>query len=114
MAFSYPTSVERRTDCLSMILGDDVAEQHLLGWRLEMGEQDPNNPLVTPEMPWDSGSVFTHGTFALDPIDGLWKAWHSDSTSAAMRWAGGEVSPIDRCAVRFHLQRSRLYGYTWE
>ena len=76
MAFSFPTGVKRRTDCLSMILGEDVAEQHMLAWRQELGELDPNNPLVTPAMPWDSGSVFAHGTFAHDPIDGLWKAWH--------------------------------------
>ena len=76
MAFSFPTGVERRTDCLSMILGEDVAEQEMLAWRLEPGELDPNNPLVTPARPWDSGSVFAHGTFAHDPIDGLWKAWH--------------------------------------
>ena len=76
MAFSFPTSVKRRTDCLSMILAEDVAEQHMLAWRQELGELDPNNPLVTPAMPWDAGSVFAHGTFAHDPIDGLWKAWH--------------------------------------
>jgi len=76
MAFSFPTSVKRRTDCLSMILAEDVAEQHMLAWRQELGELDPNNPLVTPAVPWDAGSVFAHGTFAHDPIDGLWKAWH--------------------------------------
>ena len=48
MAYSFPTGVKRRTDCLSMILGDDVAEQHMLAWRQEPGEFDPNNPLVTP------------------------------------------------------------------
>ena len=76
LAYSFPTGVKRRTDCLSMILGDDIAEQHMLAWRQEPGELDPHNPLVTPARPWDSGSVFAHGTFAHDPTDGLWKAWH--------------------------------------
>ena len=65
-----------RTDCLAMILEDDIAEQEQVGWRLESGILDSNNPMIEPKYPWDSGATFSHGTFALDPIDGLWKAWY--------------------------------------
>ena len=40
--------------------------------------------------------------------------WHGDSTSAMARWAGGTRCPLGECAVRFYLERSRLYGYAWE
>ena len=38
----------------------------------------------------------------------------ADSTAAPARWTGGDVCPLNECAVRFHLLRSRLYGYAWE
>ncbi|MYD94465.1 MAG: hypothetical protein F4Y02_12415, partial [Chloroflexi bacterium] len=65
-----------RIDCLSMILDDDIAERDNFGWRVEPASPDPANPLIEPEMPWDQGAVFAHGTFLKDPIDGLWKGWH--------------------------------------
>ena len=65
-----------RIDCLSMILDDDIAERDNFGWRVEPATPDPANPLIEPEMPWDKGAVFAHGTFLKDPIDGLWKGWH--------------------------------------
>ena len=40
--------------------------------------------------------------------------WQGDSTAAPARWSGGAVCPLEECAVRFHLRRSRLYGYAWE
>ena len=40
--------------------------------------------------------------------------WQGDSTAAPARWTGGAVCPLEQCAVRFHLRRSRLYGYAWE
>ncbi len=40
--------------------------------------------------------------------------WHGDSTSATARWTGGSRCPLEECAVRFYLERSRLYGYAWE
>ncbi|MBM4436337.1 MAG: hypothetical protein FJ029_03690 [Actinobacteria bacterium] len=64
-----------RTDCLSMILPEDVYEQDGIAWRLEPGQPDHANPLIEPAMPWDSGAVFSHGTVLRDPIDGGWKAW---------------------------------------
>ena len=78
MAFSFPTGVERRTDCLSMILGEDIAAQEMLAWRLEPGEVGSRTiRWLRRPRPWDNGSVFAHGTFALDPIDGLWKGWQA-------------------------------------
>ncbi len=65
-----------RIDCLSMILDEDIAERDTLAWRVEPAVPDPANPLMEPHFPWDSGAVFAHGTFAKDPIDGLWKGWH--------------------------------------
>ncbi len=65
-----------RIDCLSMILDDDIAQRDTLDWRVEPAVTDPNNPLIEPHFPWDSGAVFAHGTFVKDPIDGLWKGWH--------------------------------------
>ena len=65
-----------RTNCLSMILETDVADHRGIAWRLETAEIDPQNPLVEPRFPWDSGAFFAHGTVLRDPIDGLWKIWN--------------------------------------
>ena len=59
-----------------MILETDIGEHEGIAWRLEPAEVDPNNPLVEPMFPWDSGAFFAHGTVLRDPIDGLWKAWN--------------------------------------
>ena len=57
------------------LMPDDFEELHLVAWRVEEGHNDPANPLLTPEMPWDAGGVMAHGTVLKDPIDGRWKAW---------------------------------------
>ncbi|HRJ46053.1 MAG TPA: hypothetical protein PKY38_01735 [Opitutaceae bacterium] len=54
---------------------DDFESLKLVAWRVEPGKPDANNPLLEPEMPWDSGGIMAHGTVLRDPIDGLWKAW---------------------------------------
>ena len=59
-----------------MILADDFIEHHDIGWRIEPGFQDPENPLIEPRYPWDAGATFSHGTALVDPIDGLYKAWY--------------------------------------
>lgn len=59
-----------------MILETDVADHRGIAWRLETAEIDPQNPLVEPRFPWDSGAFFAHGTVLRDPIDGLWKIWN--------------------------------------
>ncbi|MEO1997564.1 MAG: hypothetical protein ABGZ17_20075, partial [Planctomycetaceae bacterium] len=60
---------------LPFLMASDFDELALVAWRVEVGKQDPNNPLLEPETPWDAGGVFSHGTVLRDPIDGLWKAW---------------------------------------
>ncbi len=63
-------------DILPFVMPSDFQDLELVAWRVEQGRQDPNNPLLEPEMPWDLGGVFSHGTVLRDPIDGVWKAWH--------------------------------------
>ena len=60
---------------LPFLMASDFENLDLVAWRIEEGTPDSNNPLLEPEMPWDIGGVFSHGTVLLDPIDGLWKAW---------------------------------------
>lgn len=57
------------------LMPDDFEDLDLVAWRVEQGRQDASNPLLEPEMPWDLGGVFSHGTVLRDPIDNLWKAW---------------------------------------
>ena len=59
-----------------MIFSDDFVEHHDIGWRVEPGTKDPNNPLIAPKYPWDEGSIGQHGTVLKDPTDGLYKAWY--------------------------------------
>ena len=40
--------------------------------------------------------------------------WHGDSTAQAFRWSGGAACPVDKAAVRFYIQRARLYGFAWQ
>ena len=60
---------------LPFLMPSDFDELDVIAWRVEQGQPDPSNPLLEPEMPWDIGAVFAHGTVLRDPIDGLWKAW---------------------------------------
>ncbi|MBM82049.1 MAG: hypothetical protein CMJ78_15875 [Planctomycetaceae bacterium] len=60
---------------LPFLMPSDFTDLDLVAWRVEQGKPDDNNPLLEPEMPWDEGGVFSHGTVLRDPIDGLWKAW---------------------------------------
>lgn len=60
---------------MPLLMPDDFESLKLVSWRVEEGEPDENNPLLEPEMPWDSGGIMAHGTVLHDPIDGLWKAW---------------------------------------
>ena len=56
------------------LIGEDFVRRRNVAWRVEIG-RTPDNPLLEPEMPWDDGHPFLHGTVLLDPTDGLWKAW---------------------------------------
>ncbi len=60
---------------MPLLMPDDFSSLHLCGWRVEEGKNDPNNPLIEGEMPWEEGGVGIHGTILKDPIDGVWKAW---------------------------------------
>lgn len=60
---------------MPLLMPDDFSELNLCAWRVERGTQDPNNPLIEGDQPWDSGGVGIHGTVLKDPIDGLYKAW---------------------------------------
>ena len=58
-----------------MIFEDNFCKHFDVAWRVEPGRLDPNNPLMTGELPWDEGTPFYSGTVLKDPIDGLWKCW---------------------------------------
>ncbi|MFN0198280.1 MAG: hypothetical protein ACKVT0_16150 [Planctomycetaceae bacterium] len=60
---------------LRFLMPDDFEDFDFIAWRVNPGEPDPHNPLLEPEMPWESGGVFAHGTVLIDPIDKVWKAW---------------------------------------
>jgi hypothetical protein len=60
---------------MTLLLPDDFSELNLVGWRVEPGAADPNNPLIEGEMPWDRGGVGIHGSVLRDPLDQRWKAY---------------------------------------
>jgi alpha-L-fucosidase len=80
----------QRANCLTFVLDEDIAERDAIGWRLEKAVLDPANPLIEPKYPWDSGCGFAHGTFLIDPIDGLWKAWYISTPAGKADKAGFE------------------------
>ncbi len=59
---------------IPFLIGEDFVRRRNVAWRVEIG-RTPDNPLLEPEMPWDDGHPFLHGTVLLDPTDGIWKAW---------------------------------------
>lgn len=63
-------------DPIPMIFADDFIEHHNVAWRIEQAVEDPNNPLLVPEYPWEAAVPTSgHGTVLIDPIDGKFKAW---------------------------------------
>jgi hypothetical protein len=58
------------------LMADDFEQMDYVAWRIEQGVLDARNPLLTPARPWEEGILHSHGTVLIDPIDGLWKAWH--------------------------------------
>lgn len=60
---------------MPLLMPDDFSLLHLVDWRVEYGTQDPENPLLEGDMPWDSGGVGIHGSVFKDPLDGQWKAY---------------------------------------
>jgi hypothetical protein len=96
---------------------DDFEEFDFIAWRVEPGRPDPHNPLLEPEMPWDSGGVFAHGTVLRDPIDGLWKAWQvsfpqTEPAKFDSRWFKAQITYLESPdGVRW--QRPRLKLNAW-
>ena len=83
---------------MPLLMPDDFESLHLVAWRVEEGVPDPQNPLLEPAMPWDSGGVMAHGTVLRDPIDGLWKAWQVSTPAEAAprgRRANAKTNPAD-------------------
>jgi hypothetical protein len=73
---THPDPSPARASAPPMIFADDFVERLHLAWRVEPGLQDPGNPLLEPEFPWESACpACGHGTVLRDPIDGLFKAW---------------------------------------
>src|SRR5436853_7174597 len=59
---------------LPFLMAEDFEDLDFCAWRIEPGKPDSHNPLLEPAMPWDTGSVFAHGTVLRDPIGGRGKA----------------------------------------
>jgi hypothetical protein len=74
LAFHFLTAVAR-ADRMPLLMPDDFSDLHLVGWRVELGTPDANNPLIEGAMPWDAGGVGIHGSVSKDPIDKRWKAY---------------------------------------
>ncbi len=70
---------------IPFLIGEDFTQRENVTWRVEQAGGDASRALLEPEMPWDDGHPFLHGTVAHDPIDGLWKAWGTASPSAQFR-----------------------------
>jgi hypothetical protein len=60
---------------IPFLIGADFDSRRNVAWRVELGEPDPNNPLIEGDSGWDDGGPCQHGTVLRDPIDGKWKAW---------------------------------------
>ena len=60
---------------MALLMPDDFSLLHLVAWRVEYGTQDPENPLLEGDMPWDSDGVGVHGSVFKDPLNGKWKAY---------------------------------------
>jgi hypothetical protein len=48
---------DAQTSRIPLLMPDDFSELHLCAWRVELGEPDPENPIIEGEMPWDRGGV---------------------------------------------------------
>ena len=72
-----------------IIFADDFLEHDRIAWRIERALEDPANPLLEPEYPWDDAVVGCgHGTALKDPLDGKYKAW-TPSVSEDLNYVRG-------------------------
>lgn len=104
---------------LPFLMASDFELLDLVGWRVEQGREDPNNPLLEPEMPWDEGGVFAHGTVLRDPIDGLWKAWQvstplSERSGPVNTWKQFRRLTYLESPDGIHWQRPKLRFVLWK
>lgn len=108
------------TNSLPFIMPSDFEDLDTVAWRVEEGQKDTNNPLLEPEMPWDLGGVFSHGTVLLDPIDGIWKAWNTATPVSEPHGPGTGTWTHDRrlCYLEsedgVHWNRPELPFISWE
>ena len=64
-------------DCqFAFLSGIDFPEKCNVAWRIEVAQDEPENPLIEPKHPWDNGSIASYGTVMRDPTDELWKMWY--------------------------------------
>ncbi len=109
---------EGTEDFLPFLMANDFEEMENVAWRIELPNPDPENPLLEPAMPWDSGGIMAEGTVLVDPIDGLWKAWHS-AISVSHPRADGIWPENKRIAYLeshdgVHWERPKLSVVSWE
>ena len=103
---------------LSFLMASDFEDLNLVAWRIEEGKPDSNNPLLEPEMPWDVGGVFSHGTVLRDPIDGLWKAWQMSTPLSKPKgpgtWGHDRRLTYLESEDGVHWRRPKLPFASWE
>jgi hypothetical protein len=75
VAADVDKALPARSHRLPLLMPDDFSDMHLVDWRVEPGVNDPNNPLIEGEMPWDRGGVGIHGSVFFDPIASCWRAY---------------------------------------
>ena len=80
---------------IPFLIGEDFVQRRNVAWRVELGEPDPENPLLEPEMPWDNDHPFLHGTVLRDPIDGLWKAWGAAAAHDPYRYHARRLAYLE-------------------
>ncbi|MBP90477.1 MAG: hypothetical protein CMJ64_27850 [Planctomycetaceae bacterium] len=104
---------------LPFLMAADFEDLNLVAWRVEQGAQDAANPLLEPEMPWDEGGIFSHGTVLRDPIDGKWKAWQistplSEQKGPSRTWKQLRRLTYLESADGVHWNRPKLPFVSWE
>ena len=111
-----PTTADERF--LPFLIGADFRKMDNVGWRIELPKPDPSNPLLEPEMPWDIGGIMAEGTVLLDPIDGLWKAWHSAISASYPKanhiWPENKRIAYLESQDGVHWERPKLSVVGWE
>lgn len=103
---------------LPFLMPEDFDHLDLVAWRVEPGRPDPKNPLLEPGTPWDGGTVMSQGTVLRDPIDGLWKAWHTcwpvSKPRDANLWVFDERIAYLESKDGVHWERPALMHVPWQ